>query len=386
MNFDFSIDQTDDDRFVGHFLCIFCGKNFNDSVQCDRHIDGHLTHQNCSSCDKAVILIGRRLYELHMPEKCLHRTNQRPSVTKHEPVDRNDLSTELIEIELKKCDRLGVNVEPRRSYRRRGKSQLEYSERESIDVGDPIAEVVQNCTATSLKCEICAAKFKSTQSLKRHMQRKHPVVPEFKCDVRFDQPKSLTEHKSVQGDPSPTVDAREKPSPIKCNLCCTEFKIKHTLTRHLHQKHNIPPEYKCKMCGIVCKKYQYLKDHLLTHGVAKRWICSWCGAGYHLKNNLKEHENSHTGERPHQCSECDKAFSRKALLRAHLVQHTGARPFQCPVADCQRTYAYYTDLTRHKRGTHGIMSKPHACNLCNRIFYERKFLRKHMETHMLPSK
>lgn len=332
-------------------------------------------------------MIGSRLYELHVPEKCLHRTNQRSTVTEHNAIDKTSLPTDVIKIE--ECDRLGVFTEPRRTYKRKSEIQLEHSKRELNNFSDPIATVLQKCIPSPLKCEICSAKFKSTQSLKRHMQRMHPVVPEIESDPCLQRPKSLTEHNFVQ-DVCPSdvveIDASEKLSPIKCNLCPTEFKIKHTLTRHLHQKHNIPPEYKCEICGIVCKKYQYLKDHQLTHGVVKRWICSWCGAGYHLKNNLKEHENSHTGERPYQCSECDKAFSRKALLRAHSVQHTGARPFKCPVADCQRTYAYYTDLTRHKRGAHGIMSKPHACNICNRIFYERKFLRKHMETHMLPSK
>lgn len=394
--------KADAEKCIGHFLCIFCGKHFNDSVKCDQHIEEHLPHQNCSSCKKPVVLIGNRLYELHVPQKCLARLNQSQI---YDVTNGNDLLADVItsidetrnvlnnEFPAEKQD-VG-DVRRRATFKKRGSPKLERIDIvESVDV-DPIENVWSNVSVAPVQCDMCDAKFKLMHSLTRHLQRKHQIAPEYKCgicDLVFKHPTALTNHKLVHATnqlipPEDTMQSKDKPPPpIKCNLCPTKFKIQHTLTRHMHQKHNIIPEYKCEICGIVCKKYQYLKDHLLTHGAVKRWICSWCGAGYHLKNNLKEHENGHTGARPYNCADCDKSFSRKALLRAHSVQHTGERPFKCPVNDCPRSYAYYTDLTRHKRGTHGIMSKPHVCSICDRVFYERKFLRKHMETHMLPSK
>lgn len=342
--------QTGAERCVDHFLCTFCGENFTDPTRCDRHIDRHLTHQNCSCCDKPVILIGSRLFELHVPQEGYQKTNQAANATKLDSIVSIDEQSLLL---TEKCDRDVAKAKPRKSYKRRSKHNVEYVE--AIDIVD------------SLDAEDLFGSNDGSPA---------PLVAQVEYSLEHDKPSQIANE----------IDGMCKPSSIKCDLCSTQFKIKHTLTRHLHQKHNIPPEYKCEVCGIVCKKYQYLKDHRLTHGAVKRWICSWCGAGYHLKNNLTEHENCHTGARPHKCASCDKSFSRKALLRAHMVQHTGKRPFNCTVADCQRTYAYYTDLTRHKRGAHGIMSKPHACKICDRIFYERKFLRKHMEKHMLPSK
>lgn len=62
----------------------------------------------------------------------------------------------------------------------------------------------------------------------------------------------------------------------------------------------------------------------------------------------------------------------------------GEKPYKCDhlLSDstpCEKSYAYNTDLKRHKRSVHGIVDKVFPCSMCeNKVFYEPKFLRNHM--------
>lgn len=67
----------------------------------------------------------------------------------------------------------------------------------------------------------------------------------------------------------------------------------------------------------------------------------------------------------------------------------GEKPYKCDInlADstpCEKSYAYNTDLKRHKRSAHGIIDKVFPCEIngCEKIFYENKLLNNHMKrTH-----
>lgn len=61
--------------------------------------------------------------------------------------------------------------------------------------------------------------------------------------------------------------------------------------------------------------------------------------------------------------------------------HTGEKPYKCNEENCNRAYAYQTDLKRHRRSVHGIITKTFACPICSKIFYENKFLTKHLNVH-----
>lgn len=146
ITFHLSTFQTGAERRSDHFLCTFCGEHFIDSIRCDRHIDGHLTHQNCACCDKPVILIGSRLFELHVPKKVYQRTNQTAIATKLVTTDERDFYTDtIVSIDensllfIEKCDRDVAIIKPRKSYKRRSKHNFEYVKAEcAIDIVDSI--------------------------------------------------------------------------------------------------------------------------------------------------------------------------------------------------------------------------------------------------------
>ena len=53
----------------------------------------------------------------------------------------------------------------------------------------------------------------------------------------------------------------------------------------------------------------------------------------------------HLKEKRHQCPSCDKAFFKKERLRRHIRIHTGERPYQCEI--CQKTFVQAKDLKIH---------------------------------------
>ena len=61
--------------------------------------------------------------------------------------------------------------------------------------------------------------------------------------------------------------------------------------------------------------------------------------------------------------------------------HTGEKPYKCNIENCDRAYAHGTDLKRHRRSQHGIFTKTFECPICSKIFYENKFLKKHLNVH-----
>lgn len=62
----------------------------------------------------------------------------------------------------------------------------------------------------------------------------------------------------------------------------------------------------------------------------------------------------------------------------------GEKPYKCDInlpdsTPCEKSYAYNTDLKRHKRSVHGIIDKVFLCEVvgCGKVFYENKLLNNH---------
>lgn len=69
-----------------------------------------------------------------------------------------------------------------------------------------------------------------------------------------------------------------------------------------------------------------------------------------------------------------------------LQVHTGEKPYKCESDECDRAYAYKVDLKRHQRSVHGIIDKTFPCPICGKIFYENKYLTKHINVHKGPNR
>lgn len=168
---------------------------------------------------------------------------------------------------------------------------------------------------------------------------------------------------------------------VKCDLCDKWFHKERGLVLHKSLIHKTPVPTDCEICGRNFKSPSNLIQHKRTHSDEKRYKCSYCEKAFALNANLKEHLNGHTGSKPYKCEVCGRLFGRAALRIAHMRVHSGIKPFVCDINDCSRAFAYKTDLTRHRRSAHGIITKKIPCQICAKIFYENKTLQKHLQTH-----
>ncbi|KAG7275807.1 hypothetical protein CRUP_038287, partial [Coryphaenoides rupestris] len=128
----------------------------------------------------------------------------------------------------------------------------------------------------------------------------------------------------------------------------------------------------------------------------KNFPCQVCQKAFNSVEKLKVHSYSHTGERPYRCShpDCTKAFvSKYKLLRyntklgfkRHLALHAAhSGDLTCRV--CLQPFASTAVLLEHLK-THagksssGAKEKKHRCEHCERRFYTRKDVRRHMVVH-----
>lgn len=222
-------------------------------------------------------------------------------------------------------------------------------------------------------CELCEKRFKRNFDLTVHKER-HLDINEVTCEVcqkKFKTKFSLVNHFKVHSNTGR----------FPCNTCNKVFKRAKGLQVHVQAFHEGKIFHKCKICGKNCTSKGNLQVHESTHSTSWSFICSYCGRGFNQKSNLNEHINIHTGEKPFECTVCGKRVTQKRQLLAHMRIHTRERPYKCGIGDCDRAYINFIDLKRHKYSQHGVYINKHVCEICEKIFPEKKLLRKHMEKH-----
>lgn len=254
------------------------------------------------------------------------------------------------------------------------------------------------------KCTVCGERFNDQDGYKDHVcieLRPDCIQPNviFTCDICGKQFKSrsiIVSHMKLHGERKT----------FHCSVCQKDFTSKKGYENHTQIVHEGKILYECKICGKSLGGYGALLSHTRNHNETKRFMCSICGCVFNQNSRLSEvcvsstnlyihalisfikivyfsfqHMNQHTGAKPFVCKICNKAFGRHSLLRAHKRIHTGEKPYKCAMEGCERAYTYEIDLKRHKFSVHGIYTKKHICTICEKIYPERKFLRKHMESH-----
>lgn len=108
--------------------------------------------------------------------------------------------------------------------------------------------------------------------------------------------------------------------------------------------------------------------------------CDQCGVTYAHRNTFRKHIKSvHEGVRPHVCTICDKRFTMKAQLNDHLVIHTGEKAFVCD--RCGKRFNRKNVLRMHKQRVHKQQTPSHACQICDKRFFNPSMLKKHLITH-----
>ena len=128
------------------------------------------------------------------------------------------------------------------------------------------------------------------------------------------------------------------------------------------------------------------KRHTATHSPEKNHKCSYCEKMFHRKDHLKNHLHTHDPyKEAFACPQCGKSYNTKLGFKRHLALHAAhSGDLTCQV--CLQPYASTAVLLEHLKthagkSSNGAKEKKHRCEHCERRFYTRKDVRRHMVVH-----
>ncbi|KAJ8397598.1 hypothetical protein AAFF_G00435970 [Aldrovandia affinis] len=132
-------------------------------------------------------------------------------------------------------------------------------------------------------------------------------------------------------------------------------------------------------------KYKLFR-HMATHSPQKTHQCSFCEKMFHRKDHLKNHLQTHDpNKEAFKCEECGKNYNTKLGYKRHVAMHAATSgDLTCKV--CLQSYESTPVLLEHLKSHSGKSSggakeKKHPCDHCDRRFYTRKDVRRHMVVH-----
>lgn len=161
--------------------------------------------------------------------------------------------------------------------------------------------------------------------------------------------------------------------------CLKQFKRHSRLLEHLNTHLEVRP-YRCNFCEKSYSRADHLKRHLISHSANKRpFLCEICNTGFSSKSHLKRHKDR---------VDCSKKFSRQGI-KDEVISKGSERPanniksrpsrlltkFACSYPGCSLFFPSISALDKHIEATHGFV-----CNLCEKIFKNKKSLRQHFRT------
>lgn len=268
---------------------------------------------------------------------------------------------------------------------------------ELIDEKDSILDVVDATDATdataskvileiqALKelqysCDMCVKKFSTREERNAHIDAHFKTYECPTCEETFVGDRQFEHHRLSN---KCVAKKHIAGTTYECFVCHkASFFTVRSLRVHYNQQHKVKPQKSavniCEYCHKTFSNVYILKTHISQiHLQEVKFVCGDCGKTFNRSSNLKWHQLIHQNELPCVCKICGKSFRTLSGLNLHKRTHTGEKPYACDL--CEKAYAYNTDLKRHKRSAHGIIDKEFHCSKCQQVFYEPKFLRKHMQ-------
>ncbi|XP_060627812.2 zinc finger protein PLAGL2 [Anolis sagrei] len=139
-------------------------------------------------------------------------------------------------------------------------------------------------------------------------------------------------------------------------------------------------------CGKAFASKYKLYRHLATHSAQKPHQCMYCEKMFHRKDHLRNHLQTHDPNKEAlHCPECGKNYNTKLGYRRHLAMHAAASgDLSCKVClqMFESTQVLLEHLKAHSRRPSGsVKEKKHPCDHCDRRFYTRKDVRRHLVVH-----
>ncbi|KAG8452870.1 hypothetical protein GDO86_004604 [Hymenochirus boettgeri] len=164
--------------------------------------------------------------------------------------------------------------------------------------------------------------------------------------------------------------------------CTKGFTSCYHLTRHT-LTHTGERNFKCdcQECDMKFTTMSNMKKHFNRAHNRERfvYVCNFVGCNQSFKkhNQLKVHQCIHTGQKPFKCTHegCDKSFSVPSRLKRHEKVHSG---YPCNKENCSFVGQTWTLYLKHVSECH---EEPVICDVCNRTFKQKSYLKDHKRTH-----
>ncbi|XP_078110385.1 LOW QUALITY PROTEIN: zinc finger protein PLAGL2 [Sander vitreus] len=178
-----------------------------------------------------------------------------------------------------------------------------------------------------------------------------------------------------------------KASGNECLVCGVLFASQEKLRLHA-LSHTGEKPFHCSQphCPKAFSSKYKLFRHMATHSPQKTHQCSFCEKMFHRKDHLKNHLQTHDpNKEAFKCEECGKHYNTKLGYKRHVAMHSAtAGDLTCKV--CMQSYESTPVLLEHLKSHSGKSSggtkeKKHPCDHCDRRFYTRKDVRRHMVVH-----
>ncbi|XP_036624564.1 zinc finger protein PLAGL1 isoform X1 [Trichosurus vulpecula] len=173
-----------------------------------------------------------------------------------------------------------------------------------------------------------------------------------------------------------------------CQLCGKILLTLEKFTIHTYS-HTGERPYKCLQQGCAkgfISKYKLIR-HMATHSPQKSHQCVHCEKTFHRKDHLKNHLQTHDPNKmAFGCDECGKKYNTKLGYKRHLALHAASSgDLTCRVCALElgSTEVLLDHLKAHTGGKppNGAKEKKHQCDHCERCFYTRKDVRRHLVVH-----
>lgn len=136
------------------------------------------------------------------------------------------------------------------------------------------------------------------------------------------------------------------------------FHRKDHLKNHLHTHNPYKEAFSCQECGKSYNTKLGFKRHLAIHAANSGDLtCQVCLQPFASTVVLLEHLKVHAGkssggtkEKKHHCEHCQRRFYTRKDVRRHMVVHTGRKDFLCQY--CAQRFGRKDHLTRHVKKSH----------------------------------
>ncbi|MGH0176476.1 UNVERIFIED_CONTAM: hypothetical protein FKN15_077775 [Acipenser sinensis] len=177
------------------------------------------------------------------------------------------------------------------------------------------------------------------------------------------------------------------PRTSECEVCGVLFSSRDKLRIHAYS-HTGEKPFRCSQAQCAkafVSKYKLFR-HMATHSSQKTHQCTFCEKMFHRKDHLKNHLQTHDpNKEAFKCEECGKNYNTKLGYKRHVAMHAATSgDLTCKV--CLQSYESTPVLLEHLKShsgksSGGVKEKKHPCDHCDRRFYTRKDVRRHMVVH-----